>query len=113
MAFDFIVAKIKRSNKTIVPGEVVLEEGDTIVIGEEEYFDPMGKISLNLQSPPHTLGSIKIVDLNLPSDILILMIQRADSEIVVAAGDTVILEGDRIILISDENVDFEERRPEG
>ena len=53
------------------------------------------------------------MDLNLPSDILILMIQRADSEIVVAAGDTVILEGDRIILISDENVDFEERRPEG
>lgn len=59
------------------------------------------------------MGQSKIVDLNLPSDILILMIQRADSEIVVAAGDTVILEGDRIILISDENVDFEERRPEG
>lgn len=115
LTFDFIVAKIKRDNKTIVPrGEVVLEEGDTIVLGGEEYFDPMGKdlVEFTITSS-HPWVNQKIVDLNLPSDILILMIQRADSEIVVAAGDTVILEGDRIILISDENVDFEERRPEG
>ena len=57
-----------------------------------DSFDPMGKDLIEFTiTASHPWVNQKIVDLNLPSDILILMIQRVDSEIVVAAGDTVCL----------------------
>ena len=40
LTFDFIIAKIERNGKTIVPrGHIVLEESDTIVLGGERHFD--------------------------------------------------------------------------
>lgn len=112
LEFDFIVAKIERDGKVIVPrGEVTLEIGDTIVLAGEEYFDSFGQeiVEFNINHG-HEWVDKKIMDLNLPEDRLILTINRNDG-FVIAEGKTVIKEGDRILLVTDANVDFTERHP--
>ena len=44
LTFDFIVAKIEREGKTVVPrGHKTIEEGDLIVLGGEVHFDETGQ----------------------------------------------------------------------
>lgn len=44
LTFDFIVAKIERNGKTIVPrGNITIEENDIIVLGGETHFDETGQ----------------------------------------------------------------------
>jgi len=44
-----------------------------------------------------------IKDLGLPHNHLIIMIQREGNEIIVPVGDTLLLEGDKIIMIKAEH----------
>lgn len=109
LTFDFIVAKIVRDGKTIVPrGHVVLKENDLIVLGGERYFDQKGQELIEMIIPSgHEWESQQIKDLNLPSNRLIIMIQRDTHNIVVPVGDTRILEDDKVVMIKVEhNLDF-------
>lgn len=109
LTFDFIVAKIVRDGKTIVPrGHVVLKENDLIVLGGERYFDQKGQELIEMIIPSgHEWESQQIKDLNLPSNRLIIMIQRYTHNIVVPVGDTRILEDDKVVMIKVEhNLDF-------
>lgn len=105
IAFDFIVVKIERNGKTIVPrGKTTIEENDLIVLGGELHFDESGQDLIEFAVPSgHKWEKKYIKDLELPHDRLIVMVQRKDSDIIVPVGDTLLLEGDKVIMIKDEN----------
>lgn len=105
LTFDFIVAKIERNGKTIVPrGHIVLEENDLIILGGEGHFDQSGQDLIESVIPRgHKWENKKITDLNLPSNRLIIMVQRDANNIIVPIGDTVILENDTVIMIEAEH----------
>lgn len=109
LTFDFIVAKIERDGKTIVPrGNVTLEENDIIVLGGEAYFDESGQELIEFTIPRgHQWENQFLKDLKLPADRLIIMVQRKDCDIIVPVGDTLLLEDDKVIMIHVEhNIDF-------
>ena len=101
LAFDFIIAKIIRDNKTIIPrGDTVLQVGDTIIVGGESYFDPIGQELMELKiSSSHPWLNMKLCDLNLASDSLVVMIQSKEGKIVIPTGETKMLEGDTVIIL--------------
>lgn len=109
LTFDFIIAKIERNGKTIVPrGHIVLEESDTIVLGGERHFDQSGQnlIESVIQSG-HQWENKHIHEIALPSNRLIIMIQRDIHKIVVPVGDTQILKNDKVIMIEvDHSLEF-------
>ncbi|NLJ57975.1 MAG: potassium/proton antiporter [Tissierellia bacterium] len=105
LTFDFIVAKIERNGKTIVPrGHITIEENDLVVLGGEKHFDLSGHDLIEFTIPKgHQWIGKYIKDLELPPDRLIIIVQRKDSEIVVPIGDTLITEGDQVIMIKVEH----------
>lgn len=110
LTFDFIVAKLVRDGKTIVPhGETILEKGDIVVIGGKSHFDEVGR---NLQEftirEHHPWASKRIMDLDLKPSELILMLER-DNNILVPSGQTVVCVGDKIVYTEDRRELFERR----
>lgn len=110
LTFDFIVAKLVRDGKTIVPhGETVLEKGDIVVIGGKSHFDEVGR---DLQEftirEHHPWASKRIMDLDLKPSELILMLER-DNNILVPSGQTVVCAGDKIVYTEDRHELFERR----
>lgn len=110
LTFDFIVAKLVRDGKTIVPhGETILEKGDIVVIGGKSHFDEVGR---NLQEftirEHHPWASKRIMDLDLKPSELILMLER-DNNILVPSGQTVVCVGDKIVYTEDHHELFERR----
>lgn len=105
LTFDFIVAKIERDGKTIVPrGHTVLKENDLIILGGERHFDQSGQELIETIIPSgHEWENQQINELELPSNRLIIMIQRDADNIVVPVGDTYILKNDRVIMIEVEH----------
>lgn len=102
--FNFIVAKIERKGKTIVPrGDVTIEENDIIVLAGEKHFDESGQDLIEFTIPRgHQWDKQRIKELELPPDRLIIMIQRKDSDIIVPSGDTLLLEDDKVIMLKIE-----------
>lgn len=110
LTFDFIVAKLVRDGKTIVPhGETILEKGDIVVIGGKSHFDEVGR---NLQEftirEHHPWASKRIMDLDLKPSELILMLER-DNNILMPSGQTVVCAGDKIVYTEDRHELFERR----
>ncbi|MDR7855960.1 potassium/proton antiporter [Tissierella sp.] len=105
LTFDFIVAKIERDGKTIVPrGQITIEENDLIILGGEIHFDESGQDLTEFTIPSgHEWENQYIKDLELPPDHLIIMVQRKGSDIIVPIGDTLLLEDDKVIMIKAEN----------
>lgn len=101
LAFEVIVAKIERKGKTIVPrGDTIIKEGDIIVLGGESYFDSSGKNVLEFTiTQEHPWANKEVMDLKLPDNQLIIMVQRGYNDILVPVGSTKILPDDKIILI--------------
>lgn len=101
LTLNFIVAKIERNGKTIVPrGQTVLKENDLIIIGGEIHFDESGQDLIEFTIPSkHKWENHYIKDLELPSDRLIIMVQRKNSDIIVPVGDTLLLENDKVIML--------------
>lgn len=108
LAFDFIVAKIIRDKKTIVPrGDIKLKAGDTIVLGGENYFDSLGSnLTETTLSNDHPWANNKIMHLNIPKNILILMLQKEDGSIVVPDGSTFLIPGDKVVYIKEDEKIF-------
>lgn len=110
LTFDFIVAKLVRDGKTIVPhGETILEEGDMVVIGGKSHFDEVGR---NLQEftirEHHPWANKRIMDLDLKPSELILMVER-DNHILVPSGETMVYVGDKIVYTEDREDLFNHR----
>lgn len=105
LTFDFIVAKIERKNKTIAPrGQVIIEENDLIILGGETHFDESGHDLIEFTIPSgHEWENKYIKDLDLPTDQLIIMVQRKGSDVIVPIGDTLLLEDDKVVMIRVEN----------
>lgn len=105
LTFDFIVAKIERDGKTIVPrGHIIIEENDLIILGGEIHFDESGQELIEFTiSKGHQWENKYVKDLELPGDRLIIMVQRKGSDIIVPIGDTLILEDDTLIMIKVEH----------
>ena len=105
LVFDFIVAKIERGDKTIVPrGQTVIEENDLIILGGERHFDTSGHELVEFTLPGHHAWTNRhIKNLDLPPHRLIIMLQRKDGSIVVPSGDTLLLAGDKIITIENDH----------
>lgn len=101
LAFNFIIAKIERDGKTVIPrGNVVIQENDSIILAGERYFDLSGQELIETNIPSnHDWVDQKIMDLDLPSNHLIIMIQRGEHKIVVPLGVTTILKNDKIVMI--------------
>lgn len=101
---DFIIAKILRGNRSLVPrGDVVLREGDQIVVVGEEYFDPKAHDLLEFTiTECHPWVNKKLRDINLPKNQLVLSINRSGN-LLLAEGKTEIKIGDRIILFKGES----------
>ncbi len=111
LTFNFIVAKIERKGKTIVPrGHVQIEEGDLIILGGETHFDEQGQDLIEFTIPQgHRWVKQNIKDLDLPTDRLIIMIQRQGQGTIVPAGDTILLEDDKIIMIKADKDEIEKQ----
>ena len=105
LTFDFIVAKIVRNGKAIVPrGQITIEENDLIILGGEMYFDERGQDLIEFSIPRgHQWENRYIKDLELPHDRLIIMVQRKCNDIIIPVGDTLLLEDDKVIMIKVEN----------
>ncbi|MGO1581319.1 MAG: potassium/proton antiporter [Peptoniphilaceae bacterium] len=104
LMFDVIVAKIIRKGNTVVPkGSTLIKEGDIIIIAGEMYFDKKGEELKEFTiSKKHRWVGQSIKNIDLSNKKLIVMIQKADS-LVVPNGDTVLEEGDKIILLEKLN----------
>ena len=105
LTFDFIIAKIERDGETIVPrGHIVLKENDKIILGGEEYFDQTGQALIESVIPVgHKWENKRIKDLKLPSNRLIIMIQRDTSNIIIPIGETKVLKNDTVVMIEVEH----------
>ena len=109
LTFDFIVAKIVRKGRTIVPhGNTVLEKGDVAVIGGKSHFDEVGG---NLEEftirKHHPWEGKRIMDIDFKPSELILIVQR-DQNILVPSGQTVLCAGDKVVYTDNEDEIFDE-----
>ena len=100
-----IVAMIRRGNENIVPrGNVTLKPGDTLILGAESLKDDRHidlKEVLLLKHNPW--NGLRIRDLDISRQAIIVLVKRNDT-VLVPKGDLVLLEGDRVILYSQERI---------
>ena len=100
-----IVAMIRRGKENMVPrGDVILRANDTIILGAEALKDDthIDLKELVLQKH-HPWNGQKIMELNIPRQTFIIMIKRKGRTLV-PRGDLVLLEGDTLILYSQERI---------
>ncbi|MDD2427313.1 MAG: TrkA C-terminal domain-containing protein, partial [Eubacteriales bacterium] len=107
MEFDFIVAKIERDGKTIVPrGEVIFEEDDIVVLSGETHFDKSGQNLIEFTIPEnHEWAGAYIRDLHPSHDRLIITVQRKGSDLIFPDGNTQLLAHDKVVLLELEKPD--------
>ena len=107
MEFDFIVAKIERDGKTIIPrGEVIFEENDIVVLGGETHFDRSGQNLIEFTIPErHEWEGVYIRDLHPPHDRLIITVQREGSDLIFPDGNTQLLAHDKVVLLQLQETD--------
>lgn len=104
LEFDFIVAKIIRDNKTIIPrGNIRLKAGDTVILSGEQYFDTSGEDLVEFTiGPLHAWLGETIQSLGLPEDSIVVVIQRTDGSIIIPQGDTQVKLNDKIVAIDSQ-----------
>ena len=100
-----IVAMIRRGGENIVPrGNVVLKQGDTLILGAEslkddKYID-LKEVVLLKHSP---WNGLRIRELDISRQNIIVMVRRNDT-VLVPKGDMMLLEGDHVILYTQERI---------
>ncbi|MBQ8236715.1 MAG: ion transporter [Oscillospiraceae bacterium] len=100
-----IVAMIRRGRESIVPrGDVMLKANDTIILGAEALKDDT-HIDLKeiVLQKMHPWNGQRIMDLNIPRQTFIIMIKR-NGRVIVPKGDRTLLEGDTLIVYSQEKI---------
>ena len=94
-----IVAAIQRGDDVVIPrGDTVLEDGDALVLGapsmDNEHPIDLKEIILRRQ---HPWNGQRIRDLDISRQTIIIMVKR-QGKAMIPNGNTVLLEGDRVIL---------------
>ena len=102
-----ILALILRNGKVVIPkGNTVLMVGDRLVLGAEAFQDEINiKLKEIIIKQMHPWNGHAVKDLDISRQTIIVMIRRK-SRIIIPHGDTIIKEGDMVILYSKYN--FEE-----
>ena len=100
-----IVAMIRRNRENIVPkGDVVLKSNDTLILGAEALKDDkhidLKEVVLLKQNP---WNGQCIRDLDISRQTVIVMVKRG-GVMLVPKGDLMLLEGDHVILYSQERI---------
>ncbi len=102
-----ILALILRNGKVVIPkGNTVLMVGDRLVLGAEAFQDEINiKLKEIIIKQMHPWNGHAIKDLDISRQTIIVMIRRKN-RIIIPHGDTIINEGDKVILYS--KYDFKE-----
>ncbi len=100
-----IVAMIRRGGTNIVPrGNVVLKSGDTLILGAEALKDDshidLKEVVLLKHSP---WNGLRIREMDISRQTIIVMVKR-NGTMLVPKGDLILLEGDHVILYSQERI---------
>ena len=100
-----IVAMVRRGKENIVPrGDVVLKVNDTVILGAEALKDDkhidLKEVALLKHSP---WNGMQIRDLDISRQTIIVMIKR-NGMMLVPKGDLVLLEGDHVIMYTQERI---------
>ena len=103
LPYGVIVAMIRRGNENIVPrGNVVLKLGDILILGAEGLSDDrhvdLKEIVLLKHNP---WNGQRIRDLDISRQTIIVMVKR-NGTVLVPKGELILLEGDHIILYTQE-----------
>lgn len=104
-----IIAAIQRNGRTIIPlGNVVIREGDVLIIGAESLKDdrPMNLKEITLRKN-HPWNGTRIRDLDISRQTFLVLVRRQGSALL-PKGDLVLLEGDEVILYSKTHTLFDE-----
>ena len=94
-----IIAAIQRRKEVVIPkGDVVLEDGDVLVIGAEFFKDDwhveLKEVHLRRHSPWNNMA---IRDLDISRQTLIVLIKRRGT-MLIPNGDMILREGDTVLL---------------
>lgn len=100
-----ILAVICRGNKTIVPrGDIVLREGDKLVLGAEGYKDEIGiKLKELVLRERHPWAGRKIKDLDISRQTLIVMVHRGN-KLIIPNGSLTLKAGDMVVLYTKKDI---------
>ena len=100
-----IVAMVRRGRENIVPrGDVILRAHDIVILGAEAVKDEIHvdlKETVLLKHSPW--NGQRIRDLDISRQTIIVMIKR-NGRMIVPKGDLILLEGDHVILYSQERI---------
>lgn len=97
---DVLAVLIERGDETIVSrGDVLLKEGDVLVLSGETYQGDNDTVldELKIDSGDTRIGT-RVKDLKGLGDSLIVLIRRENGNTVIPRGDTVIREGDVLVM---------------
>ena len=105
LPYGVIVAMVRRGRENIVPrGDVKLKVNDTLILGAEAVKDDthvdLKEVVLGRHSP---WNGQRVMDLDISRQTIIVMVKR-NGKVLVPNGDLVLLEGDCVILYSQERV---------
>lgn len=100
-----LVAAVRRGGEVIVPrGDVVLKNGDYVVLGAESLKDDkhidLKEIVLSKHNP---WTGQRIRDLDISRQTFIVMVRRSGT-MLIPKGDMVLLDGDQVILYSQSRI---------
>ena len=101
---DVMIVSIQRGNDTIIPwGDVILKEGDIVVICAEKSKDiqPINLKEITIGTG-HSWNGVAIKDLDISRQSYIFMIRR-NGQAIIPRGDVVIKAGDIILLYVKHN----------
>ena len=100
-----IVAMVRRGNENIIPrGDVILRTGDTMILAAEALRDDKHvdlKEMILLRN--HPWNGLLIKDLDISRQTFIVLVKR-NGTILVPKGDLRLMEGDTVILFSQERI---------
>lgn len=103
---NVVVAVILRGKSTIVPrGDVVLEEGDTLVLGAESAHDKEWDLDLKeiVLKRKHPWNGQFIRDLDISRQTFIVLVRRKNRSMV-PNGNLMLKEGDEVVLYSKKHI---------
>lgn len=99
---DVLAVLIERGDETIIPrGDVLLREGDVLVLSGESYQGDADTVLDETKIEPNDkrIGK-RIRDLGGRDNSLIVLIRREDGNTVIPRGDTIIQQGDVLVMNS-------------
>lgn len=99
---DVLAVLIERGDETIIPrGDVLLREGDVLVLSGESYQGDADTVLDETKIEPNDkrIGK-RIRDLGDRDNSLIVLIRREDGNTVIPRGDTIIQQGDVLVMNS-------------